>query len=87
MQTSATSPATSVPAQSLVKAAAAAAIASTAAPPAQVGRSADGDYKVRSAATSQTKDADGDYKPAVHAAAATSTSAVMAAVTSLTKGG
>jgi hypothetical protein len=50
-------------------------------------RAADGDYKVRSAATSQTKDADGDYKPAVSAAAATSSSAVMAAVTSLTKGG
>ena len=86
MQTSPTSPAPQVPAQPLVKAAAPVANASATAPPAQAGRSADGDYKVRSAATSQTKDADGDYKPAVHAAAATSTSAVMAAVTTLAKG-
>ena len=62
------------------------------APPAQTtaaaaGRSADGDYKVRSAMTSQVKDADGDYKPVANAAAATSSNAVMAAVTALTKGG
>ena len=50
-------------------------------------RSADGDYKVRSAATAQTRDADGDYKPGASVAAATSTSAVMTAVTSLSKGG
>jgi hypothetical protein len=50
-------------------------------------RSADGDYKVRSAQTSQIKDADGDYKPLTSSAAAQSSPSVQASVTSLKKGG
>ena len=53
---------------------------------AQPARAADGDYKARSALTSQTKDADGDYKAAQTPAAKTS-SAVQAALTNLVKGG
>ena len=87
MQIATTSPATPAPVQNLAKAAAVVAAPSAGAPAAHTGRSADGDYKVRSAATSQTKDADGDYKPVANVAAATSTSSVMAAVTSLAKGG
>ena len=53
---------------------------------AQPVRAADGDYKSRSALTSQTKDADGDYK-AAQTPAAKSSSAVQAVLTNLVKGG
>ncbi len=66
---------------------AAAATATTSRVKATAGRAVDGDYKVRSAATSQTKDADGDYKPAAKTPAMTSSSAVQAALADLTKGG
>ena len=50
-------------------------------------RSGDGDYKTRSAHTSQIKDADGDYKPLTSSAAAQSSPSVQATVTSLKMGG
>ncbi len=52
-------------------------------------RAADGDYLAPNMQTSQTKDSNGDYKPTAAASspAATSSSNVQAALTSLTKGG
>ena len=52
-------------------------------------RAADGDYLVKSAKTSQTKDADGDYKPATTTSspASVTTSAVHASLQNLEKGG
>ena len=52
-------------------------------------RAADGDYLKPNMQTSQTKDSNGDYKPTAAASspAATSSSNVQAALTSLTKGG
>ena len=54
-----------------------------------VARAADGDYKARSAQTSQTKDSDGDYKPlaAAQSPAAQSSSATQSALSVLAKGG
>ena len=49
---------------------------------------ADGDSKVRTAHTSQIKDADGDYKPLkATSASAKSSSAVQSSLALLTKGG
>lgn len=58
-------------------------------PISSTGRAADGDYVAKTASTSQTKDSDGDYKPvtATSSTAATSTSGVLAALSSLRKGG
>ena len=50
-------------------------------------RAADGDYKVRSALTSQVKDADGDYRPVAASAAARSSSAVQSTLSDLKRGG
>lgn len=50
-------------------------------------RAADGDYKVRNSSTSQVKDADGDYASLPKSPAATSSSAVQAALTNLKPGG
>ena len=52
-------------------------------------RAADGDYTAPNALTSQVKDNDGDYKPAAAAtsAAAKSSGAVQAALSSLQNGG
>ena len=50
-------------------------------------RAADGDYKVRNAHTTQTKDSDGDYRPLASSAAAQSSSAVQAKLTTLKAGG
>jgi hypothetical protein len=57
--------------------------------PATTSRATDGDYLARSAHTSQTKDSDGDYKPisTTNSAAATSSSSVLASLSTLTKGG
>jgi len=56
---------------------------------AKVQRAADGDYKVANAYSSHVKDKDGDYKPAGAAtsAAAQSSSAVQALLSSLKVGG
>ncbi|HYP56696.1 MAG TPA: hypothetical protein VEQ35_00235 [Beijerinckia sp.] len=56
---------------------------------AQVLRAADGDYKTRTAHTAQTKDADGDYKPIASSGsvAASSSSNVLTALTTLKLGG
>jgi hypothetical protein len=68
-----------------------AATAATGANPAttKVQRAADGDYKVPNARTSHVKDKDGDYKPitAASSAAAQSSSAVQASLSSLKVGG
>ncbi len=58
-------------------------------PPVAAGpaRAADGDYKAASARTSQTRDSDGDFKPMARAAAAQSSAAVQASLTSLKVGG
>ena len=53
---------------------------------AQTARAVDGDFKARSASTSQVKDADGDYKPA-SVAAPKASSAVQSALLNLAKGG
>ncbi len=50
-------------------------------------RAADGDYKVRNASTTQVKDSDGDYASLPKSPAATSSSAVQAALTNLKPGG
>jgi hypothetical protein len=52
-------------------------------------RAADGDYLARTSHTSQTKDSDGDYKPisATNSAATTSSSSVLASLSTLKKGG
>lgn len=52
-------------------------------------RASDGDYKARNSHTSQVKDSDGDYRPitAQSSPASVSSSAVLTALTSLTKGG
>ena len=74
-------------------AASAATSSSAAAPasaaPAASARAIDGDYKARSAMTSQTKDSDGDYKPsaAANSASAQSSNAVQTSLLSLKKGG
>ena len=54
-----------------------------------VARAADGDYKVRSAQTSQVKDSDGDFKAlaAAKAPSTQSSSGVQSALASLKKGG
>ena len=63
--------------------------AGAAAPPIAAGpaRTADGDYKSASVQTSQTRDSDGDFKPMASAAAAQSSAAVQASLTSLKTGG
>ena len=64
----------------------------TPAPNASTAQAVDGDYKTKGVGH-EVKDADGDYKPtkassgAPTSSAATSSSAVQAALTSLTKGG
>ncbi len=50
-------------------------------------RAPDGDYNKRGPLTSQVKDSDGDYKAASSSPAATSSSAVLSALTSLQNGG
>ena len=56
---------------------------------AAVARAADGDYKAPNALSSQVKDKDGDYRPiaATRLATAQSSSAVLASLTNLRKGG
>ena len=61
--------------------------ATTPAPVTATTQAADGDYKVRSAHTSQVKDADGDYASLPKSPAAVSSSAVQAALTNLKPGG
>ena len=50
-------------------------------------RSADGDYKSANPQGAPTKDSDGDYKPLAGSAAAQSSDAVQASLTSLKVGG
>ncbi len=50
-------------------------------------RAADGDYKVRSANTSSSKDSDGDYKSLAASAVTKSSSGVQAALSGLKAGG
>jgi hypothetical protein len=67
----------------------AASTSAAAAPPIARGRAraADGDYKSANVQTSQTRDSDGDFKPMANAAAAQSSAAVQASLTSLKVGG
>ncbi len=58
----------------------------------QTARAADGDYLVKSSATSSVKDSDGDYKPSASSAVASSpasmsSNATQAAVANLKLGG
>jgi hypothetical protein len=55
--------------------------------PARPARAADGDYKTANLQSSQTKDNNGDYKPLTSPAAAQSSPAVQASLTSLKVGG
>jgi hypothetical protein len=65
----------------------AASIASPPAVAASGARSLNGDYTKPTPLTSQVKDSDGDYKPTSSSPAASSSSAVLSALTSLQTGG